>query len=176
MNYQTLENQLLKLSLLCGLTPNSKSTHRKQFFLLAYTILHSRNHQEDYQRTLESGVKKGIWGNDLRLTGQYFITANGYLLAQKSFPDAVSQFSPVKLDQCNFYQKGKIRGLSIFIAGRGRQNDVFINGERMRNAKTACELIMAETGTPIPIKGASAFTKLYNLALDYSFRMNCWFT
>lgn len=176
MVYLTLENQLLKLSLLCGLSPQSESTHRMQLFLLGNTLLRSKSHQEDYQRAIETGVQKEIWSNDRKLSGQYFITADGYMRGQKLFPEMVPEYYPTTLDQCHFEQVGEINGLSLLIAGRGRGKEIFIDGERARNAKAACEFISAQTGISIPIKGASAFTKLYNLAIDWNFSMRCWFT
>lgn len=168
----SLQEQLLKASLLCGLRPNEGVAHRLQLFFTANAILHSASKQSDFQRCLETGVDDfGYWENYGKGSGNYVITESGYSAAVKRFGKVESVFPPTDGASIHFQIEGSIDDLSFRMETIGKSSKVYLNGEPIRNAKLACAQLQQKKGISLPTSGESAPRILYNLAVERGFSL-----
>ncbi|VVB92288.1 Uncharacterised protein [uncultured archaeon] len=169
-----LESQLLKSSLLCGLIPGGKSAHRLQLFFVANNELGSSNHENDFQRALETSVDiKKYWENwPNKWSGEYRITQKGYERALTLFGQIKPIYSPRSKDDCNFSLEGYIEQTKVLIRTLGGESDIFLNGQLCKSAKEACRQLEKHLGIPILTIGGSAVRDLRNYAIDNKFEMH----
>jgi hypothetical protein len=168
----TIENQLLYASLLCGMTPNGDPAYRLQLFFVANNDLDSKSHQADFQRALQTGVDKGLWGNyGEKGGGEYMLTSSGYDAAITLFGRVKSRFRPVRAHEFQCRIVGQVSQVQIKIQTYGKTTAVYIDGTLYRKATEACREIEAKTGLSLPTKGESAVRVLYNMAIDYGFQL-----
>ena len=165
----SLEEQLLKSSLLCGLKPKEKTVNRFKLFFVANKELGSKSHESDLQRALETGVDNNIWENwpakrpGIKGSGEYRITRSGYEMAITQFPG----ISPKCFPNC-FSLEGYIDGIKLLIAIQDNKRTIFVNDESC-SGKEACRYhldIPEET-----MKNESAVRIIYNLAIDNDFKL-----
>ncbi|MGD0917495.1 MAG: hypothetical protein ABSB22_13665 [Thermodesulfobacteriota bacterium] len=169
----SLEDQLLKASLLCELKPGGASAHRFQLFFVTNNDIGSRSHQSDLQRALETGVNtKKYWENwPNRWSGSYRITAAGYATAVQIFGVLEPRYRPVQKQNVDFDVTGAVEGVRVLLETRGAQTRVSLDGVSFRSAKEACRALQAKTRRKLPTQGDSAVRVLYNLAIDEGFTM-----
>lgn len=169
----SIENQLLHASLLCGMVPKGKQAYRLQLFFVANRELGSKSHQSDFQRALETGVdSKGLWDNfGYRGNGEYVITELGYKTARLTYGEVNAKYQPVRADQFKCRAIGAINELHIEIRTVGKTSEVFINDKKCRSAKEACRIIENGSNLHLPTAGESAVRVLYNMAVDQDFEL-----
>jgi len=167
----SLEEQLLKSSLLCGLKPGEKTVNRFKLFFVVNKELVSKSHESDLQRALETGVDKNVWENwpakrpGIRGSGEYRITRLGYEMAIARFPG----ISPKYFPNC-FSLEGYIRGIKILIAIQDNKRTIFVNDEPCKGTEACIDHL----GIPEEnMKNESAVRIIYNLAIDNDFKL-CW--
>lgn len=167
----SLRDTLLKASLLCGLRPNEGVAHRLQLFFTANAILKSKSGQSNFQRSLETGVDQdGFWGNyGKKGSGDYFLTESGYRAAIKRFGKVGPIFPPTDGSNIHFQIEGALDGLSFRMETTGKTSTVYLNGELIKSAKRACELLQKIDGINLPTLGESAPRVLYNFAVERGF-------
>jgi hypothetical protein len=168
-----LESQLLKSSLICGLIPGGKTAHRLQLFFVANKELVPSNHENDFQRTLETGVDiKKYWENwPNKWSGEYRITQKGYERALTLFGQIKPIYSPISKNDCNFSLEGYIEQTKVLIKTRSGESEIFLNGQLCKSAKEACRQLEKLLGHPILTIGGSAVRDLRNYAIDHKFEM-----
>lgn len=172
----SLEEILLKASLLCNLKPNKNPIYRLQLFFIANKDLGSKSHQSDFQRALETGVdSKGYWDNyGAKGSGEYIITDRGYNLAKDLFGSVIPIYIPVRAEDYKCEIIGNVNNISIKLETNGsnkRSTSVFINGKKCSSAKEACSIIEDNSDLILPTKGDSAVRVLYNMAIDNDFNL-----
>lgn len=170
----SLADQLLHASLLCGMKPGGCPAYRLQLFSVANRDLGSRSHQSDFQRALQTGVdRKGLWDNyDDKGSGEYVITCLGYRTAKEKFPYVVPCYRPVRAMEYQCCLTWHIDGIEVTIKTRGTHSRVFLNGKLCRSAKDACRRLEEQTAVSLPTAGESAVRVLYNMAIDREFEMH----
>lgn len=169
----SIENQLLHASLLCGMAPNGKQAYRLQLFFVANRELGSKFHQSDFQRALETGVDtKGLWDNSgYRGSGEYVITELGYKTAKMIYGEVNAKYQPVRAPEFRCRATGVINELHIELRTVGKTSEVFINNKKCRSAKEACQIIENGSNLHLPTSGESAVRVLYNMAVDQDFEL-----
>ena len=170
----SLEEQLLKSSLLCGLKPTGNPAYRLQLFFIANKELRSKEHQEKFQALLYKGIDKhDYWINyDKRGSGEYLFTDVGYNRAKELFGKIVPIYQPVRGEDFHILIRGEINNLLIkieTIGNHGNSTKVFINDKHIQYANAACKIIEEKTNISLPTSFNSAVRVLYNFAIDYNF-------
>ena len=172
----SIEQQLLKASLLCGLRPEQQPAYRLQLFFIANKDVDSKSHQSDFQRALETGVdQKRLWGNYVEKgSGEYLITELGYDRAVSLFGKIEPIYPPVYGKDYHIEMVGKINNMKIKLETKGsgkRSTTVYINNEAVKSAKETCKIIEMNSKLYLPTEGESAVRVLYNMAIDYDFEL-----
>jgi hypothetical protein len=170
---ETLEEQLLHASLLCGMKPDGTHVYRLQLFFIANKDLGSNSHQADFQRSLQTGVSKGLW-KDFRTNGEYEITLFGYNTAKERFGNVQPRYVPTIASEYRCRLVGYIEDIKVEIETFGNDNKsttVIIDGEPCRSSKKACQILENRTSISLPTGGESAVRVLYNMAIDYNFEL-----
>lgn len=169
----SIEQQLLHAALLCGLKPSGRAAYRMQLFLVANRDLGSKNHQSDFQRSLETAVdKKGLFGNyEYRGSGEYFITARGFDEARTQIGNIQPKYEPMLRAEFQVTMRGLVGGILVEVLTRGEKSVVCLDGEQMLSAKEACRRLEVLACLRLPTQGDSAVRVLQNLAVDRSFEI-----
>lgn len=169
----SIEQQLLHAALLCGLAPGKEGTYRMQLFLVANRDLGSKSHQSDFQRALETAVdRKGLFENqEYRGSGAYMITKRGYDEAHRQLGPIEQIYEPVEKSQFRATITGTISGALVEIRTRAATSSVYINREKTRSAKEACERIATLAGIRISTQGESAVRVLQDICIDRGFNI-----
>ena len=169
----SLENQLLHVSLLCGMKPKQDPAYRLQLFFIANKDLGSKSHQSDFQRALETGVdSKGLWENyEYKGSGEYLITQLGYRIANELFGKVDPKYRPVRSYQYRTRIAGTVGSIDVEIETVGKKSTVFLNNKECPSAKEACRIIENEVRLYLPTTGESAVRVLYNMAIDQEFKL-----
>lgn len=169
----SIEQQLLHAALLCGLSPGGRATYRMHLFLVANRHLGSKNHQNDFQRALETSVdKKGLFGNyNYKGSGEYVITRQGFEEARLKIGDVEPKYAPVAKAEFGVRIHGQVGGVPIEVATRGTKSSVYIAGEMLRSAREACRRLEVHLGLHLPTQGDSAVRVLQDFAVDRGFEI-----
>ena len=171
----SLENQLLKAALLCNMKPNKSAIYRLQLFFVANKNLKSKSHQSDFQKVLQTGVKKGYWSNyGGKWSGEYVLTLKGYKIAKTLFSDIIPLYLSIRGSDYRIEIIGNINGMKIKLktCGCGKSSTtVFIDESQCRSAKEACRIIENNSYLQLPTFRDSAVRVLYNMAIDNEFQL-----
>ena len=169
----SIEQYLLHAALLCGLTPEGSAAYRLQLFLVANRDLRSPNHQNDFQRALETAVdKKGFFENhEYRGSGEYRITAKGYQAARLQIGSVEPKYEPTQKQEFRATMRGLVGAIHVEVLTRGTKSTVHFSGEEMRSAKEACRRLEVSAGVHLPTQGDSAVRVLQDLAIDHRFEI-----
>ncbi len=170
----SIEEQLLHSSLLCGLSQTGNPAYRLQLFFIANKDLSSKSHQADFQRAIETGVDEHkLWKNyGKRGSGEYLITELGYSRATKIFGNVKPIYPPISGKDYHILIRGKVKNLFVeieTIGNRKKSTKVFIDHQLINTAKEACKIIENKINLPLETKGESAVRVLYNFAIDRDF-------
>lgn len=144
-----------------------------QLFLVANRHLHSKSHQNDFQRALETSVdKKGFFENHkYRGSGEYAITPRGFEEARLKFGKVEPKYEPANKDAFRVTMHGLVHGIRIEIITRGAKSAVRMNGAMLRSAREACQHLELHAGLHLPTEGDSAVRILQDLAIDHGFEI-----
>src|SRR5712691_6599898 len=169
----SLEQQLLHVALLCGLTPGGAAAHRLQLFLVANRDLGSGSHQNDFQRALETAVdRKGFFANaGRRGSGEYLITEAAYREATQVYGPVSAVYAPMTGSDFRSTMSGTVGLLRIEIRTRGTRSTVYFNGKLIRTATEACRRLETLAKVHLPTDGDSAVRVLEDFALDHEFQI-----
>ena len=165
-NALSLEESLLLSALVCGVTPEKPTIHRFQLFFCANFIVRKDNAEEDFQRCIETEVKRNsptkCWNRADRAI--YELTHHGYDRAIKLFPDISPRFSPANdIEKVKYKLIGRYKDEDIILERHGRKFVASIGNEYFTNMKDACRYLEFST------KDRSAPRILYNLAVRNKF-------
>jgi hypothetical protein len=170
MGSSTLESLLLRSSLLCGQSPGGTPAYRLQLFLVANKHLGSKNHQNDFQRAIETGVKRGLWENHAsRGSGDYLLTLDGHHLARKRHPDAPALYSPCPGKSFRARISGHVGETHIELRTLGRTTTVAVNGSLVKSAREACRILASREGVRLKTMDESAVRVLTDYGIDSAF-------
>jgi hypothetical protein len=169
----SLEHQLLRAALLCGLKPGEPSIYRLQLFFVANRDLGSKSHQCDFQRALETAVdKKGLFDNhEFRGSGEYTITTRGFEQARSQIGSIQPKYKPVPKAEFQATMRGIVGRTLVEVLTRGKKSVVYLDGERVHSAREACRRLEESAGVSLPTQGDSAVRVLQDLAVDRSFEI-----
>jgi hypothetical protein len=167
----SLENQLLRSSMLCGMRPNGTPVYRLQLFFVANRDLESSSRLNDFQRALETGVdQKGFWSNyGEKGSGEYQITELGYERATAAFGVIEPNYQPVRKSKFRCVLTGSVGGVAVRISTVGDTAKVSLDGKPTKSAVEACKRLSARTGQSLSTEGTSAVRVLYDLAIEHRF-------
>ena len=170
---ETLEEQLLHASLLCGMEPNGTPVCRRQLFFIANKDLKSKSHQSDFQRAINIGVSKGLWRH-FWIDGEYEITDLGYNIAKKRFGNIQPCYAPARASEYQCRLVGYIEHVKVEIETFGnvkKSTTVIIDGKPCKSAAEACQILENRTNISLPRKRESAPRVIYNMAIDFGFEL-----
>ena len=167
-NILSLEESLLLSALLCGVIPENPTIHRLQLFFCANFIIGKVNAEEDFQRCIETEVKRNsstkYWNRADRAI--YELTPQGYNRAKQLFPDVRPRFSPANnIEQVRYELIGKYNDEELIFERHGRKVKARIGNEDFTNMEDACRHLR------FPTEDRSAARILYNLAVRNKFKV-----
>jgi hypothetical protein len=169
----SLDDQLLRSAKLCGMKPDERPIYRLQLFLVANRELSSKNHQNDFQRAIETAVdNRGFFSNyEGRGTGEYLLTHRGYTEASARFGEVSPLYTPKRKNDFICTLRGHVAGTKIEIRTVTGRSSVFFNGERVRSAREACSRLESMTHVRLPTGGESAVRVIQDFAIDHGFEI-----
>lgn len=164
----SLDDTLLLSALVCGVTPESPIIHRLQLFFCANFIVGKYNAEEDFQRCIETEVKRSssskCWHRADRAI--YELTPQGYNRAKQLFPDVSPQFSPANdIEKVRYKLIGRYNNKDLIFERHGRKVKARIGNEYFTNMEDACRQLGFHT------EDRSAARILYNLAVRNKFEV-----
>ncbi len=170
----SIEQYLLHAALLCSLGPSSNSAYRLQLFLVANRDLASRNHQNDFQRAIETAVdSKRLFTNiGGKGSGEYALTAGGCGAAVDQFGVVSAAYAPASKEFFKATIRGTVGKMAVKIVTRGTKSIVFFGNERIRSAKEACLRLEASAGLHLPTQNDSAVRVLQDFSIDRGFEID----
>jgi len=165
-NALSLEESLLLSALVCGVTPVNPTIHRLQLFFCANFIIGKDNAEEDFQRCIETEVKRNsitkCWNRADRAI--YELTPQGYNRAKQLFPDVSPRFSPANdIEKVRYKLIGRYNDEDLIFERHGRKVKAKIGNEYFTNMEDACRHLGFHT------EDRSAARILYNLAVRNKF-------
>jgi len=169
----SLDHQLLKAALLCGMTPDGPPVYRLQLFFVANRDLGSKSHQSDFQRALQTAVDiKGFFVNaEGKRSGEYLLTAEGQREAHEHFEGITPKYLPKRRSSFSCTLTGEIAGKSMQIRIHSGRSKVLLDGETLSSAKEACQRVETLTRVSLPTGGTSAARVLQDHAIDQGFQI-----
>jgi hypothetical protein len=165
-NLLSLDDTLLLSALICGVTPENQIIHRLQLFFCANFIIGKDNAEEDFQRCIETEVKRNnatkCWDRANR--GIYELTLFGYNRANMLFPNINPRFYPANdIDKVEYNLAGIYNNQAMLLKRHGRRFTTVINNRLFTNNEDACRYLCFDT------RNRSAARILYNLAITNKF-------
>jgi hypothetical protein len=167
----SLDDQLLRSAKLCGMQADNKPIYRLQLFLVANRELGSTNHQNDFQRAIETAVDtRGYFSNhEGKGTGEYLLTPQGEREANRRFVNVSPMYTPKTKNDFLCTLRGEVAGTKIEIRTMTGRSSVFFNGQRVRSSKEACSRLESMAHVRLPTSGESAARVIQNFAIDHGF-------
>ena len=169
----SIQDQLLKASLLCGMAPEKGAAYRLQLFFVANTLLKSKSKQSDFQRALETGVDQSRYWDNLKEkgSGHYILTQSGFIAANKQFGNITPVYPPTEKNKYHILIKGVIQKVPFRMETLGQLTTIHLDDKKIRSAKKTCEILTQSYGVNLQTTGESAVRVLYNYAVENAFSM-----